>query len=533
MEEDGHRVLRVDVRRRRELDDPGAEPLGRVASGLQAVEDVGLGAGRLGAAGDGDAQPFERARPVARAQGQRGDDRVGVAAGLGGQRAQQRGRVGDAAGHRAGVVERRAQRDAAVVGDAAVGRLDRGDARQRGRDAQRAGGVGAHRRRDHARRQGRGRAAARPAGRAVERPRVADLVGGPAGGELVRVAVARRGPCRGRAGAATPRCRRRRRCPRARGWTPSAPARAREEVLERQRDPAHAAGPRRPRWPAARRRPAPARAASSGYRRTHALMAPGAPSKVGAPPLRAAIRAWHAASSSTADSARARRSAAASRRPRSAGSVAPGSVTAGRRGSLQRSSSRAAWPRRRRATFSRQTSCGRRRQHLVPDLGHAARQLRRGPPGRAMNHQCRCAAPSPQRPMWTRADLADREHRALDAAEHDALLSREVVREVGRAVVMSARLEDHDDRQAARLEGHQPPVLVRPEVLAVGLGAGRAVDAALAVTPGSGSGARERSRAQRGPRTARSPTPATGGRAQARRPRGRGSRGRSPASSGS
>ena len=116
VEEDRHRVLRGDVGRRRQLDDPGTEPLDGAASGLQAVEDVGLGAARLGAAGDGDAQPFERARPAARAQCQLRDDRVGLPAGVGGQRAQQRGRVGDAARHRPGVVERRAQRDAASAG---------------------------------------------------------------------------------------------------------------------------------------------------------------------------------------------------------------------------------------------------------------------------------------------------------------------------------------------------------------------------------------------------------------------------------
>ena len=86
-----------------------------------------------------------------------------------------------------------------------------------------------------------------------------------------------------------------------------------------------AAAPRRPRRPAARRRRAPARA-TSGYRRTQRCGA-GRPVERRLPPLRAAIRAWHASSSSTADSAPARRSAAASRSPRSAGSV--GSITAG------------------------------------------------------------------------------------------------------------------------------------------------------------------------------------------------------------
>ncbi len=136
------------------------------------------------------------------------------------------------------MVERRAQGDAAVVGDAPVGRLDRADARQRGRDPQRAGGVRAHRRRDHARRQRRRRAAARPAGRAVGRPRVGDLVGGPAGGELVGVAVpgedqavgAQAPPHRAVGGgdAALEHAARRRQAE-----TPDG-----EEVLEREGDPA-------------------------------------------------------------------------------------------------------------------------------------------------------------------------------------------------------------------------------------------------------------------------------------------------------
>ena len=103
------------------------------------------------------------------------------------------------------------------------------------------------------------------------------------------------------------------------------------------------------------------------------------------------------------------------------------------------------------ATFSRQTSWGvggsTSSQISAMLLASCGR-----PAGRAMNHQCRCAPPSPQRPMWTRPISPTDEHRALDAAEHDPLLAREVVREVGRAVVVSARLEDHDDRQAARLE---------------------------------------------------------------------------------
>jgi hypothetical protein len=85
--------------------------------------------------------------------------------------------------------------------------------------------------------------------------------------------------------------------------------------------------------PSRSRRSSAARAssfASSGYRRAQALTASGAPSKVGAPPLRAAIRAWHASRSSTAEIARERSNAVASSRPRSAGSVALGAGIGGR-----------------------------------------------------------------------------------------------------------------------------------------------------------------------------------------------------------
>ncbi len=71
----------------------------------------------------------------------------------------------------------------------AIGRLDRRGAAQRGGDAQRAGGVGPGRGRRHPRRERGARATARATGRAVEGPRVADLIGGPADRELVRVQV--------------------------------------------------------------------------------------------------------------------------------------------------------------------------------------------------------------------------------------------------------------------------------------------------------------------------------------------------------
>ncbi len=89
--------------------------------------------------------------------------------------------------HRACVVEARRERDDPAHRDGPARRLDRRGAAERRRDPQRAGGVGARRRGCHPRGERRARAAARPAGRAVERPRVPDLVGRAPGRELVRV----------------------------------------------------------------------------------------------------------------------------------------------------------------------------------------------------------------------------------------------------------------------------------------------------------------------------------------------------------
>ena len=144
-----------------------------------------------------------------------------------------------------------------------------------------------------------------PPADAVGRPRVADLVGGPARGELVGVLWP---------ASTAPWARRRRHT--ALSAAATLPSSTRLDAV-RPRPPTakrslsakgipHVSGAASP---SVARRASAARAssaASSGYRRVHALMAPGAPSKVGAPPLRAAIRAWQASSSSTADSARER-----------------------------------------------------------------------------------------------------------------------------------------------------------------------------------------------------------------------------------
>ena len=102
---------------------------------------------------------------------------LGSAAVLG-ERAEQRGAVGHRPRHRPDVVERRRQREHTGDRDAAVRGLDRADAAQRGRDAQRATGVAAQRRRGHAGGERRAGAPARAAGDAIESPRVAHLVGG-------------------------------------------------------------------------------------------------------------------------------------------------------------------------------------------------------------------------------------------------------------------------------------------------------------------------------------------------------------------
>ena len=88
------------------------------------------------------------------------------------------------------MVERRRERDDSAHRDEPARRLDRRRPALRRGDAQRAGRVGAGRRGHLPGRERRRRAAARAARRPLERPRVADLVGRPAAGELVRVQVA-------------------------------------------------------------------------------------------------------------------------------------------------------------------------------------------------------------------------------------------------------------------------------------------------------------------------------------------------------
>jgi len=80
-------------------------------------------------------------------------------------------------------------------------------------------------------------------------------------------------------------------------------------------------------------------------------------------------------------------------------------------------------------------------------------------------------------------DLAHREHRALDEAEHDALLAGQVLRQVRRTGMVVARLEQDDHGEAGGLARQQAPARVAPQVLGVGLGARLTVDAVLALDP--------------------------------------------------
>ena len=141
-----------------------------------------------------------------------------------GERRQQRLAVAHGAGHRPGVVERRSERDDPAERDEPARRLDRRRPALGRGDAQRAGGVGARRRRHLPRGERRAGAAAGAARRPLERPRVADLVGRPAAGELVRVQVAEQHHPVG--ARAAPRRRSRAQGPRpARGSTRSAACR--------------------------------------------------------------------------------------------------------------------------------------------------------------------------------------------------------------------------------------------------------------------------------------------------------------------
>ena len=138
---------------------------------------------------------LERGRAERRDVGHRRVRRGRVGGVVAGHRGEHVGGVLDGARERPDLVERRAEGEQAVARDAAVGRLEADDAAQRGRLADRAAGVGAERDRRQAGRHRDRRAAARAAGDAVERPRVAGdaerrVLGRRAHRELVAVGLA-------------------------------------------------------------------------------------------------------------------------------------------------------------------------------------------------------------------------------------------------------------------------------------------------------------------------------------------------------
>ena len=163
-----------------------------------------------------------------------------------------------------------------------------------------------------------------------------------------------------------------------------------------------------------------------------------------------------------------------------------------------------------RSRLACQTSSGRRRQDVVPDRREAADQLGILA-GRAMNHQCRCSLPSPQRQTCTRPMLAEartaRSTRAIITPE----VGGELIGQVAGVGVVLARLEQHDDGQPVRLRGQQAPAFVRPDVCLVGLRAAPAVDAALAVARLLGSTGGSSARGRISPSNGNSSHSSTGG----------------------
>ncbi len=119
-------------------------------------------------AGRRASRPASGASSLPRGRVQRGRVALGVRPAHG---RQQQGAVLGRAGHRAGLVEAGREGDHAVARGAAVGRLDAGDAAERGRLADRAAGVGAGGARCQACGHGGGAAARGAAGNAARCPR--------------------------------------------------------------------------------------------------------------------------------------------------------------------------------------------------------------------------------------------------------------------------------------------------------------------------------------------------------------------------
>src|SRR5262249_28983806 len=111
------------------------------------------------------------------------------------------------------------------------------------------------------------------------------------------------------------------------------------------------------------------------------------------------------------------------------------------------------------------------REYVVPDGGERADELRQ--PRRSSNEPPveMLSAVSPAADMYS-AELSQRADRAFDPRHQQAQLGCELVRKVAGLGEMRTRLEEHDERQAARLlEGEETPPFVRPEEVVVGRGA--------------------------------------------------------------
>ena len=346
-------ALQTDIerdRRRRRLDEVGAELLADCQRRGESVRHIGIERDR---SANAEAKrpdvrtPAERPRRAA----ERGRGSTGVGPG---HRLEQQCAVLQRARHRPGVIEARGQRHDAPQGDQTARRLDRRRAGQCRWDAQGAGRVGACRRGHRARRQRRGRAAARAARRALERPRIADLVSRAAPRELVRV----RWPSR-----IMPWARRRAQTSESTSGRSSRrlldAVRGRPATANRSFSPTgipHSGGSGSGRSRSAR---AAASSAESSYTRTHALIDAGSPSWLWVP-SRSAMRARQALTSSEADSPPFAISAEASAMLRSAASTtarrAPARV---RRRARTRVHRRRAGPRSEGPPGVRRRSCRR------------------------------------------------------------------------------------------------------------------------------------------------------------------------------
>jgi hypothetical protein len=121
-----------------------------------------------------------------------------------------------------------------------------------------------------------------------------------------------------------------------------------------------------------------------------------------------------------------------------------------------------------------------RRENVVPDRGEAHPELRhpRRPPHEPEVEVLAAVAPAAD---VDALDVPDCEDRALDADEERPELRLSLGRETVEVAVLS-RVEEHDDRQAARSrQRRDEPVLVAPDRVTVPGSAASAVHAVLAL----------------------------------------------------